>query len=183
LAPAAGSAPRTGGPAPLPPSRLAPGAPGGGVSSAVSATPPAAPRPEAASPAPAAPADAGGFRERLLATVQSKKMSLRTYLEMARRVSLEGDVVEIAFGPKQSFSREAIENADARSTIEAAASEIAGRQVIVRTAIEAPGPDEPAPETGPARRDRLIEAAMRQPEVRMVMETFRGQIVDIQEIS
>ncbi|MBI3448242.1 MAG: DNA polymerase III subunit gamma/tau [Acidobacteria bacterium] len=167
-APAAGSAPRAGGPAATPSARPAQAAPG-------ALAPP--------SPAPGATPEAGGFRERLLAAVQSKKMSLRTYLEMARRVALDGDVVEIAFGEKQSFSRDAIETADARATIEAAASEIAGRPVRVRTALEAPGQDEPAPEAAPARRDRLIEAAMKQPEVRMVMETFRGQIVDIQEIS
>ena len=130
------------------------------------------------------PAAMDGFRERFLTAVQSKKMSLRTYLEMAKRITNTGDVVEIAFPEKQRFFRDGLEARESREALEAAASEAAGRAISVRTVLEATASgDEAAPATsGPAKRERLLDSAMRQPGVKMVMETFKGQIVDIQEI-
>jgi len=56
--------------------------------------------------------------------------------------------------------------------------------VTVRTAIETQGIADPAPPapSGPAKREKLLESAMKQPGVKLAMETFKGQIVDIQEI-
>jgi DNA polymerase-3 subunit gamma/tau len=126
----------------------------------------------------------GEFLDRFLAAVQARKMSLRTYVEMARRITMAGDAVEIAFPEKQRFFRDGLEARESREALEAAASEAAGRRISVRTTLEAVaagGAAEPTP-TGPGKRDRLLDSAMKQPGVRMVMESFKGQIVDIQEI-
>ncbi len=143
--------------------------------------------------APPRPAEAAGgngsaaWRERFLSAVQARKISLRTYLEGAKRITPSRDAVEIVFEERQRFFLEGLESPESRSLLQEAASEVESRPMTVSILVEPP----PAVEEGAVlheaatragMRERLIESALNEPAVKRVIETFRGQIVDIQKI-
>jgi hypothetical protein len=95
-------------------------------------------------------------------------------------------VVEIALPERQRIFRDTLEKNEIRALLAEAASEAAGRSVNVSILTETPAagsPDAGRVESPAGRRERLLGAALSQAEVKRLMETFGGQVVDIQELS
>lgn len=127
------------------------------------------------------------WRARFVAAAQSRKLSLRACLEASLRITLEGDVVEITLPEKQRIFRDTLEKSEIRLLLAEAASEAAGRSVNISILTEASttgAPDgDPRGNSPAGRRERLLDAALGQTEVKRLMETFGGQVVDIQDLS
>jgi DNA polymerase-3 subunit gamma/tau len=126
-----------------------------------------------------------GWRARLLEAAQVRKLSLRTSLEAAHRIDLASGTLTIVMPGRQRFLREALETPESRALLREAAAEAVGRPVEVVVAVddaaEAAEPPPDAGNGGAGRRRRLLEEAMKEPQVRRVLETFGGQVVDIRE--
>jgi hypothetical protein len=116
--------------------------------------------------------------------VQSRKISLRTFLEAASGIEVLEDRVRIAFGPRQGFFRESLTTEESLAILREAARDATGSDLSIEIAAEAPaaGPAAEAEAGGTqGRRERLIQQALSRPGVRRLMEAFGGQIVDIRE--
>lgn len=162
------------------------------VRSAVPARP-APPRPETSrteSSRTEAPPRATHSRDvtRILERIGERKLSLATFLNQARGVTLEDDTLVVTIQQRQGFIRSALESPETVAVIQEEASAILGRPAQVRLAEEAPPSDDltQVAGEGPAddssrRRDRLINEALKEPAVRSIMDMFKGQIVDIKE--
>jgi DNA polymerase-3 subunit gamma/tau len=126
------------------------------------------------------------WRDRLLAAAQSRRLSLRTFLAGADRIRLNGDSVEVFVSASQRFFREGLESPENMALLREAAAEVEGRPMNVSIRVEENGGDgsEPAraAPAGPAKRESLLRTALSRPGVKMVMDAFSGQIVDIKEI-
>jgi DNA polymerase III gamma/tau subunit len=143
-----------------------------------------------ASHAPAAAAPGGDLRDRFVRAVQARKISLRTFLEAAGRIEVLEDRIQVEFTPRQSFFRESLSTPESQAILREAAREAVGRAMEIEvTAGTAPAtgslPSGAADVAGGAqgRRERLIQEALSRPGVKMVMDAFGGQIVDIRESS
>lgn len=155
--------------------------------SAGASSPPPAERPAGAD----AEAETAGngeksWRARFLASLQDRRLSLRTFLEGARRLTIKESTLEIAFAPSQLFILRSLEAPESRKLIEEAASEAAGRPLSISIVVDgSDGGDgdggEKAAPAGPGKRERMLQAALAQPGVKMVMDAFSGRIVDIKE--
>ncbi len=139
---------------------------------------------------PAAGTPDSDLLERFLKAVQARKISLRTFLEAAGRIQVLDDRIRVEFAPRQSFFRESLATPESRAILREAALEAAGRTLEIEVAAgAAPAAESQASvATDPAgagqgRRERLIQEALSRPGVKMVMDAFGGQIVDIREIT
>jgi DNA polymerase-3 subunit gamma/tau len=157
--------------------------------SAGASSPPPAERPAGA--AAGAETDGNGedsWRARFLASVQARRLSLRTFLEGARRLTVKESTLEIVFAPSQLFIRRSLEAPESRKLIEEAASEASGRPLSISIVIDGSdggdgdGAEKAAP-AGSGKRERMLQAALAQPGVKMVMDAFSGRIVDIKELN
>ncbi len=126
------------------------------------------------------------WRRRFLASVQERRPSLRTFLEGARRLTVSEGTLEIVLPPSQLFLRRSLETPESRELIGEAASEAAGRPLSVSIVVggsdggDGDGGQKTAP-AGAGKRERMLQAALAQPGVKMVMDAFSGRIVDIKE--
>jgi DNA polymerase-3 subunit gamma/tau len=128
------------------------------------------------------------FREQFLKGVQSRKMSLRTFLEGARSLNLDGEKLEVVLGGNQSFFRQGLESAANRELIQNVATELLGRPIKMTVTIDADGPTGSSGAASPAgaprpagKREILMQKALSEPGVKLVMDAFGGQIVDIKK--
>jgi DNA polymerase-3 subunit gamma/tau len=149
-------------------------------------------RPAAAPPAPPEkPRDEQAFWQRMIAELEKERSSLAAILsrEATHRVkdettdiqfstnkgfSLDNPaVLEIAFPAGDSVFRETVHRE--AKVIERIASEILGRKVRLKLA-DAAGDREP-------RREKGMEAALKDPAVRAFMDAFRAQILAVEPVS
>jgi len=160
----------------------------------------------AAAIGPAAPvfegSDAGGpaWVETILRRVQDERGALGGILAQAAWVEIADDALLIAFDDKHTFFRDKVESRDTSDYLKRVAREVSGKNLQVRTvsaaamtrpAGPAPAPGLPAapsaarPARGTAlpedRRRQLQDEALREPLVKSVLETFKAQIVDVDQ--
>lgn len=156
-----------------------------------SAASPAARAESAPDGSPSAAGTPGGdLLERFLKAVQARKISLRTFLEAAGRIQVLDDRIRVEFAPRQSFFRESLSTPESRAILKGAALEASGHPMEIEVGAAASSPAESQDSTaaepagaGQGRRERLIQEALSRPGVKMVMDAFGGQIVDIREIT
>jgi DNA polymerase-3 subunit gamma/tau len=134
------------------------------------------------------PAAAGGTAtvEAFLKKVHDERGAIGGFLGQARWVEIVGDVLEIAFGEKQSFFRDKVASRDTIEFLARAAREVAGRALEVKVVIASPATidrvvtDTPVVDDS-ARRDALRREAEQEPIVKTLLETFEGEIVDVDQ--
>ena len=138
--------------------------------------------------APARP-EAGGrdqaVVEGILKRVHQERQALGGFLEEASWIEIEGDQLVIAFNEKHAFFREKVEARESLDCLRRVAREVAGRDLGVKVSVAAPGMAAgraPSPvETADAQKQRMREAAEKTPLVRTLLDTFGGQIVDVEQ--
>jgi DNA polymerase-3 subunit gamma/tau len=155
-------------------------------SSAGAASPPS---PEAAAQRAPSAAAAGGDTstvETFLKRVHDERGAIGGFLGQARWVEIVGDVLEIAYGEKQSFFRDKVASRETVDYLQRVANEVAGRalevKVVVASAdtIDRVVSETPVVDQG-ARKDALRREALQEPIVKTLLETFEGEIVDVEQ--
>jgi DNA polymerase-3 subunit gamma/tau len=140
--------------------------------------------------------DAAELVARILDRLRSVNPKLHALLSHHGGVSLDGDCLRVGFDASQEFSRTELDREDLRSILAKAASECAGRTVRVEIASSAslalsgsPGSagsagvePTPAPEPAPPKPDALRDKVLKEPLVRSFLETFQGEIEEIQSL-
>jgi DNA polymerase-3 subunit gamma/tau len=155
--------------------------PTAGAAPTASAAPPTA----RAAETPAAPGRTATV-EAFLKKVHDERGAIGGFLGQARWVEIVGDVLEIAFGEKQSFFRDKVASRDTVEFLARAAKEVAGRPLEVKVVVASPATidrvvtDTPVVDDS-ARRDALRREAEQEPIVKTLLETFEGEIVDVDQ--
>jgi len=138
--------------------------------------------------------DAGGPArvETILQRVQDERGALGGILAQAAWVEIADDALLIAFDDKHTFFRDKVESRDTSNYLKRVAHEVAGKELQIRIVSTATmtRPAGPAPSATPAargaalpedRRRQLQDEALREPLVKSVLETFKAQIVDVDQ--
>ncbi len=152
--------------------------------------PPAAQaRPEAPAPsdAPAGPAitDPAALKSAFLERVKvAKKFFYNTVVVQAQRIEVDGDRLVLTYLPQQKAMRAQVDTL--RATLEAIATELAGRRMAVITtesaAAAAPGPNQPnAGAAAPDRQSQLREQALSDKSVQAMLDVFGTEIKEVEE--
>jgi len=152
--------------------------------------PPAAQaRPEAPAPsnAPAGPAitDPAALKSAFLERVKvAKKFFYNTVVVQAQRIEVDGDRLVLTYLPQQKAMRAQVDTL--RATLEAIATELAGRRMAVVTtesaAAAAPGPNQPnAGAAAPDRQSQLREQALSDKSVQAMLDVFGTEIKEVEE--
>ncbi len=121
--------------------------------------------------------------EAILKRVHQERGALGGFLEEASWIEIAGDSLEIAFHEKHAFFKEKVEGKDSLDYLKRVARETAGRDLLVKVRVAAPGVVDgraasPA-EAAETQKQRLREAAEKAPLVRTLLDAFGGQIVDV----
>lgn len=152
--PLAGTAPPAARPAPRP---AAPGASAG------------------AAPAPGegAPADAGRVWDRVIERVGETRRLLAAAARQARATKLTESELVVTVGPESASRADALRSEDARDVLGRAASEVLGRPVTVRIVVG------PGASAAAAPRVPAVDP-WTHPEVKPILDTFEGTIVNVE---
>jgi DNA polymerase-3 subunit gamma/tau len=167
----------------------------------------AAPKPAPPPPAPKPPAPQGGsgsnggtpaggpvaatdLKEAFLAEIRrSKKFFHGTVVAQAQRIDLEGNRFVFVYAPQHRALRSQLEQN--RPWLEAAASQLAGRQITVGSSESAGGdapsntaPSAPASQapSSPARQQALKDQALADSGVQALLDVFAAEIKDVEEM-
>ncbi|MBA3768533.1 MAG: hypothetical protein H0W99_16455, partial [Acidobacteria bacterium] len=116
-----------------------------------------------------------------------RRMFLVIALDGARRVSLEGDELTVEFAPEAKHLRDNLAKPESVKMLREVCRELTGRDMGVRISVKETSAYEgeaPLSKNDEARRDKqlLREMAERHPAVQELLETFRGEIVDVRRI-
>jgi hypothetical protein len=124
--------------------------------------------------------------EAILKRVHQERGALGGFLEEASWIEIAGDSLQIAFHGKHAFFKEKVEGKDSLDYLRRVAHETAGRELEVRVTVAAVGVADgraPSPaESAETQKQRLREAAEKAPLVRTLLDTFGGQIVDVDQV-
>jgi len=142
--------------------------------------------------------------ESILRRVHEERAALGGFLGQASWIEIADDVLQIAFIDKHAFFREKVESRDSIDYLRRVARDVAGRDVGIRVVTAAPGSRDvvaepavagaagaagagpggagPAGESEADRKQRLRDEAMKQPVVRSLLDTFGGEIVDVESV-
>ncbi len=124
--------------------------------------------------------------ERIKSALEAKrKMFLVTVLEAASSITLAENELCIEFAPEARHFRDTLAKGDNAKVLRDACQEVTNRQVGVRIVIQdrdvnaAP----PSKEDNERREKQLLrESAEKNPVVRQLLRTFRGEIVDVSRV-
>ena len=137
---------------------------------------------------PVTVASSGSMVEALKAGLEKRRrMFLVIALEGARRVSIVGDELTVEFAPEAKHLRDNLAKPESVKMLREVCRELTGRDIGVRISVKetsAYEEDAPLSRDDEARRDKqlLREMAERHPAVQELLETFRGEIVDVRRI-
>jgi DNA polymerase-3 subunit gamma/tau len=141
--------------------------------------------PQSPPPASAAGGDSATV-ETILKRVHEERGAVGGFLSQARWVEIVGDVLEIAFGEKQAFFRDKVASRETVEYLGRVASEIAGHKLVVKVVVASAATidrvvtDTPVVDES-ARKDALRREALQEPLVKTLLETFEGEIVDVEQ--
>ena len=158
-----------------PPSTARPGGPAPGPEKA----------PAKASPPPARGGDAtDSVKDRFLAEVRRARAVLyNTVIAQAQRIDIDGSRITFSFLPTHRTLREKLDQN--RTWLEQAASEIAGRKMMIVSAqLEAgqPAVEAAASSAGPPKLADLKAEAMADSAVQAMLDVFPAEIRDVEEM-
>jgi DNA polymerase III subunit gamma/tau len=137
---------------------------------------------------PAAPSSAEGqgpradLKDAILSELRKQKKMLHgTVVAQAQRIELAGDTLSFMFAPAHKLLRSQLDQQ--RASIEAIASEVAGRKIAIKTIEGQPAPGSAGgPTDDDRRRDELKRKALEQPNVQTVLDVFGAEIQEVEEI-
>ncbi len=138
-------------------------------------------------PSPRAQAGGGtATAEAFLRRVDEERGAIGGFLGQARWVEVVGDVLEIAFGEEQSFFHDQVASRDTVEYLARVASGVAGRALEVKVVFASAATIDRVVTGTPvvdesARRAALRRKAEQEPMVRTLLETFQGEIVDVDQ--
>ena len=114
---------------------------------------------------------------------QKRRKLLFAALTSARRVELEGDDLLIEFAPDARHYRDTLAKTESTKALREICSEICGREIGIRFAINDGSADVRQPPTPDeeerSAKQKTREAAAQNPTVQQVLRAFGGEIVDI----
>lgn len=120
-----------------------------------------------------------------------RKMLLVTALDAARQAGIEGNELSLEFAPETRHFRDTLAKSDNVKVLREVCKEITGRDLGVRFLIVDPqanaasaAGDAPPSKEETERRDKqsLREQAEKDPTVKQMLKTFRGEIVDVKRV-
>jgi len=147
--------------------------------------------------------------EAILKRVHEERAALGGFLGQASWVEIRDGALRIAFLEKHSFFREKVQSRDSAEYLKRVAREVSGRDLVIQVSIATPAPAGPgaagvglAATAGPAaeagsgtiarppanaeadetRKRRLKDEALREPAMQKLLETFGGEIVDVDAV-
>jgi len=126
----------------------------------------------------------GSLLDQIKAALEKKKRRLLiAALDGACRAELEGEEFLIEFAPEARHYRDTLAKTDAAKALREACAEVCGREIGIRFAIKASGPEnnEPVSAEEEERRakQRARQAVAQNPTVQQVLRAFGGEIVDV----
>jgi len=126
--------------------------------------------------------------DRIKTALQKKrKMFLVAAFEGARLVRIQDNELYLEFAPDAKHLRDTLARSENVKVIREACQEVTGREMGVRIAIKDQETDDALPlskeEEERREKQTLREAAEQNPVVQQVLQTFRGEIVDVQRVS
>jgi DNA polymerase-3 subunit gamma/tau len=137
-----------------------------------------------ASPAPAASGDQA-LVESFLKRVHEERGAVGGFLGQAAWLEIVDETLQIAFHQKHGFFREKVESRDVLEYLRRVAREVAGRDLAVKVILASPASldqgNAPAAESEAARKQHLHEEARKEPIVKTLLDTFEGEIVDVEQ--
>ena len=125
----------------------------------------------------------GDLKDAILAEVRKQKKMLHgTVIAQAQRIELSGETMTFMFGPAHKLLRSQLDQQ--RASVEAIASELAGRKITVKTIEGQPTPGSPGGAASDAdrRKEELRKKALEQPSVQSVLDVFGAEIQEVEEI-
>ncbi len=140
--------------------------------------------------------------EAILRRVHEERAALGGFLGQASWVEIRDGALQIAFLEKHAFFREKVQGREAADYLRRIAHEVTGRDLVVQVSVSSPAPTAmPAPaataraaiaeaaqaatveaEPEETRKRRLRDEAMREPAMKALLETFGGEIVDVDAV-
>ncbi|MDQ3170748.1 MAG: hypothetical protein M3Q55_11475 [Acidobacteriota bacterium] len=113
---------------------------------------------------------------------KQKKLLHGTVIAQAQRIELTGETMTFMFGPAHKLLRSQLDQQ--RASIEAIATELAGRKIAVKTIEGQPPPGSAGAAASDAdrRKDELRKKALEQPSVQSVLDVFGAEIQEVEEI-
>ena len=150
--------------------------------------------------------------EAILKRVHEERAALGGFLGQASWVEIRDGALRIAFLEKHSFFREKVQSRDSAEYLKRVAREVSGRDLVIQVSIATPAPAGPgaagaglaaaAATAGPTaeagsgtiarppanaeadetRKRRLKDEALREPAMQKLLETFGGEIVDVDAV-
>jgi DNA polymerase-3 subunit gamma/tau len=115
------------------------------------------------------------------------RMFLVTALDGARKAAVEGDELSVEFAPEAKHLRDALAKPDSIKLLREVSREVTGRDLGVRISIKEQGEADDEGPTSQQDEERLEKQRLRQlaeqnPQVQQLLETFRGEIVDVRRV-
>lgn len=114
--------------------------------------------------------------EKLLSRVKENSMALFSFMDKGRAVSLKGD--RFTLSVPSMIGKEYVEKVESREFLQKTLKEILGRQVQLEVVVKEPLQQEEEKSSHPSQI-ALYHKAMRDEGVRMVLDAFGGEIVEI----
>ena len=118
--------------------------------------------------------------------MHEERGALGGFLEEASWIEIKEDALEIAFSEKHLFFREKTEERENLLYLRRVAREAAARDLAIKVTVATPGAvaerTAAQGETEETRKERLRREAERAPMVRSLLDTFGGQIVDVDPV-
>jgi DNA polymerase-3 subunit gamma/tau len=129
----------------------------------------------------------GAIIEKIKTALEKRRrMLLMTALESASRVVIENDDLVIEFAPETKHLRDSLAKPESIKLLREIVREAVGRELNVRISIKEQVETDDASvskqEAERREKQRLREIAEQHPAVQELLETFRGEIVDVRRI-
>lgn len=130
-------------------------------------------------------AEAGSELDRIKSGLERRRrMFLVTAMENAAALTIEGDELYVEFSPSTRHLRDTLAKSDNMKILRETCHEVLGREIGIRIIIKDPSSSEHGPlskeDEMRLEKQRLREAAEKNPVVQQMVRTFRGEIVDVQ---
>jgi DNA polymerase-3 subunit gamma/tau len=145
------------------------------------------PPPTAAAPPSPLPAEAAGggsasdTRDAIVEEIRKQNRLLHgTAVAQARRIELQGDVLTFTFGSNQRLLKDQLEQK--RAFVESTAAQVAGRKLQLAIREEAAAAAAPPETATDDPRAQLKRKALESPAVQAVLDVFKAEIRDVEEI-
>jgi DNA polymerase-3 subunit gamma/tau len=111
---------------------------------------------------------------RIKAALEAKRKMMIVVALDKGSISIDGDYLQVVYGPENSKCKNDIETRDKRIAIEDACEAVLGKRLTLRASVTG------APEAAePQRSQKSKEAAVSDPKLRALVDRFHGEVIDV----